>query len=243
MQSDASSSGAFAGAWQDDEGTVVVVKGSRMYGPDGGQLDLNITSRTSCSFQMGTVCYEGRLTSDGRLEWNDGAIWVRAADQGDNAVPRTAEEQAARTAQANGHGVTNGNGYVNGNHQDHARQSAAKEASDAGIDRARKAFEEEKARKAAALERARAARAAAEQQSPVDEAAKEASDSGIDRARKAFEEEKARKAAALERARAARAAAEQKLVMLASTGREKPSRRRRPARLQRSRGREQRSRQ
>ena len=40
-------------AWQDDEGTVVVVKDSRMYGPDGGQLDLKITSRDECSFQMG----------------------------------------------------------------------------------------------------------------------------------------------------------------------------------------------
>ncbi|CAJ1347413.1 unnamed protein product [Effrenium voratum] len=140
----ASRDGAFAGAWQDDEGTVVVVKDSRMYGPDGGQLDLKISGRSKCSFQMGTEIYEGTLSADGKLVWNDGAVWVRV--EGDHAKPCTAEEHMAMSAkpQTNGRAIPNGT-----NGQSH------------GIDQARKAFEEEKARKAAALDRARAARAAA----------------------------------------------------------------------------------
>ncbi|CAJ1347414.1 unnamed protein product [Effrenium voratum] len=186
----ASRDGAFAGAWQDDEGTVVVVKDSRMYGPDGGQLDLKISGRSKCSFQMGTEIYEGTLSADGKLVWNDGAVWVRV--EGDHAKPCTAEEHMAMSAkpQTNGRAIPNGT-----NGQSH------------GIDQARKAFEEEKARKAAALDRARAARAAAaapaEKTAPAPEA-KDANEAGIDRAKKAFEEEKARKAAALDRARAAR---------------------------------------
>ena len=87
-------------------------------------------------------------------------------------------------------------------------------SADSGVDRARKAFEEEKARKQAALERARAARMDGQSQpedtrSEEEKARKAAAleraraASGVDRARKAFEEEKERKAAALERARRA----------------------------------------
>ena len=87
------------------------VKDSRMYGPDGGQLDLKITGQTTCSlayisaflrdglfasfcpcvassdfatathdqgsFQMGSEVYKGTLNSEGKLEWNDGAVWIR----------------------------------------------------------------------------------------------------------------------------------------------------------------------
>lgn len=61
--------GAFAGAWQDDEGTVVVVKDSRMYGPDGGQLDLKITSRTECSG------HDSHCRSFLSCAWAQDALW------------------------------------------------------------------------------------------------------------------------------------------------------------------------
>ncbi|CAE7555329.1 unnamed protein product [Symbiodinium sp. CCMP2592] len=206
--------GAFAGAWQDDEGTVVVVKDSRMYGPDGGQLDLKITSQTTCSFQMGSEVYKGTLNSDGKLEWNDGAVWIRVNGANDSQskeeeeAPQDSSIEKARKAFA----------------EEKARKAAALDKAraarnaaqnqdgsyhDTGVDRAKQAFEEEKARKAAALERAR--RGSAENSHPnrggadAPQDMTTRNDVGVDRARQAFEEEKARKAAALERARRASA--------------------------------------
>ena len=71
----------FQDAWVDNEGTEVTVKDSIMYGPDGGQLPLQITGATSCKFEVGSDVYEGTVGPQGKLQWNDGAIWTRAAGE------------------------------------------------------------------------------------------------------------------------------------------------------------------
>ncbi|CAE8717142.1 unnamed protein product, partial [Polarella glacialis] len=165
---------AFAGCWQDDEGTVVIVKGDRMYGPDGGQLELQIQGPTSCSFQMGSEIYEGTLTANGQLEWSDGAIWLRVEGEGEDAQPRTALEQAARIAAGLSEGPRPSPSEPGWKLVDSERTRStdsgtgsraaltgsvfqdAKARSEDGQDGARSAFEADKAKKTAALERARA---------------------------------------------------------------------------------------
>ncbi|CAE7581314.1 unnamed protein product, partial [Symbiodinium pilosum] len=131
-----------------------------MYGPDGGQLDLKITGQSTCSFQMGSEVYKGTLNAEGKLVWNDGAVWVRVDDGAKDSQPKEDEPteesgiEKARKAFA----------------EEKARKAAALDKAraaraaaqnqdgannDNGVDRAKQAFEEEKARKAAALERAR----------------------------------------------------------------------------------------
>ena len=65
---------AFNGAWCDTEGTVVKVSDDMMYGPDGGKVAIETTGVSTCRFQVDGETYEGKLGSDGSLEWNDGAV-------------------------------------------------------------------------------------------------------------------------------------------------------------------------
>lgn len=194
-----------------------------MFGPDGAELALDIKSKTTCSFELSKQIYEGTLTPEGTLEWSDGAVWVRKRDDGPSMQQQVAEEarqraiaetkrRAAEMAQkqarkaAMEHDEEKPRGLVTGlDRPGQLPLGAAEDAkarSEAGMERARKAFEEEKARKAAALERARAAKLAAQTSGPEFVEAKAKSEAGMDRAKLAFEAEKARKAAALERARA-----------------------------------------
>eukprot|EP00439_Symbiodinium_sp_Y106_P018952 s5455_g2.t1 len=72
---------AFSGAWEDDEGTEVVIDGLTMHGL-GTSLPLEVSGVRMCSFRMSGEVFQGRLLGDGRLLWSDGALWCRKAVPG-----------------------------------------------------------------------------------------------------------------------------------------------------------------
>ncbi|CAE8635905.1 unnamed protein product, partial [Polarella glacialis] len=179
----------------------------------------------------GPASGQGSDLQDTKARSEDGQDRARRAFEEEKARKKSALERARAKALVAANGspdrpasdTLGSNPRLGGDLQD------AKARSEAGQDRARLAFEEEKARKTMALERAKAKALAAANGSsdpPASDSlgsspglslgrgqgsdcqdAQARSDDGQDRARRAFEEEKARKAMALERARAkARAA-------------------------------------
>ena len=81
----------FGGEWIDDDGTVLLVRGSQIFGPGGGAVTLNIKSETACSFDMAGETYDGALV-DERLTWSDGCVWIRK--------PSTADAEAETQKEA-----------------------------------------------------------------------------------------------------------------------------------------------
>jgi len=82
---------AFAGDWADEEGDPIIIKDSKIIGPDGTELVLSIQSSTNCSFEMSGETFTGILNAAGKLVWSDGAVWTRKADA--DAARRQAEEE------------------------------------------------------------------------------------------------------------------------------------------------------
>jgi len=72
--------------WEDGEGTAVVIEKGRMRGPNSTVMDFAIFDGTRCSLSMGNSIYEGRLSTDGRLLWKDGSMWVRRMAKGDQST-------------------------------------------------------------------------------------------------------------------------------------------------------------
>lgn len=72
---------SFDGQWEDEEGTVVTVSGTTMRGPDGSVVDFVYEGENRCSFELEGEVFQGTLQNGLRLEWNDGACWVRKASE------------------------------------------------------------------------------------------------------------------------------------------------------------------
>lgn len=71
---------SFDGQWEDEEGTVVTVSGTTMRGPDGSVVDFVYEGENRCSFELEGEVFRGTLQNGSRLEWSDGACWVRKAE-------------------------------------------------------------------------------------------------------------------------------------------------------------------
>ncbi|CAJ1328683.1 unnamed protein product [Effrenium voratum] len=69
---------AFDGDWHDGEGTVVTIKGTRMRGADGAEVEVSFPRAGTIAFGDGAEGFEGKLEAD-RIRWSDGASWVRKA--------------------------------------------------------------------------------------------------------------------------------------------------------------------
>ncbi|CAJ1404968.1 unnamed protein product [Effrenium voratum] len=72
---------AFAGTWEDDEGTEVIIEGSTMRGL-GTSVPFEVSGVRMCCFRMDGDTFNGRLLSDGRILWSDGAMWQRKVQPG-----------------------------------------------------------------------------------------------------------------------------------------------------------------
>lgn len=68
---------AFRGCWVDDEGAAVTFTTGKMVGPDGHALGLEYLGASSCTFTAHGERYVGHIDPEGRLQWDDGLVWVR----------------------------------------------------------------------------------------------------------------------------------------------------------------------
>lgn len=150
FRQNASANGAFKyaevadlydGQWVAPSGEPVAwIKDGQMVGALGTVVPLIFHASDSCSFEMGGVTYTGELQKDRRtLTWSHGEVWKRmspreATSRSKQPVKSPEQQKAEEQAKLK-------------------EFEAAKASSDAGIERARKAFEQEKARKAAARQR------------------------------------------------------------------------------------------
>ncbi|CAE7862484.1 rlmN [Symbiodinium microadriaticum] len=67
------------GEWEDNDGTVVIIKNRRMRGPDGVEVEVTFPRPDAVVFtpSPGAPSFEGKLTASDRISWDDGASWVR----------------------------------------------------------------------------------------------------------------------------------------------------------------------
>lgn len=71
----------FSGVWEDEDGAEVRIIGTEVLGPDGDSIPLIFTGITTCSVELGTEVFSGKLeTNEGgqvQLHWSDGKVWVQ----------------------------------------------------------------------------------------------------------------------------------------------------------------------
>mmetsp|Transcript_23970 Transcript_23970/g.68648 ORF Transcript_23970/g.68648 Transcript_23970/m.68648 type:complete len:730 (-) Transcript_23970:67-2256(-) len=185
----------FSGTWKDVDNTMVVIKDALLCGMEGHPIAL-VSEGNSCWFESGDQQWQGKLTDDDHIVWDDGEVWERlelAPGSGKQAMEeeklkqkiaaylkkRSADEDAARRnfqserldriVRGGADSRTTAVPENNGNGAAAAPSLTSLEEdmrakSQAGSDKARQAFEAERARKNAAVERARATRAQQSQQ-------------------------------------------------------------------------------
>lgn len=71
----------FAGCWEDDDGTAILIKDGRMYGAYGTFDIVCCPSRKSLEIEVGDGRFQAMLTKDGRLQWSDGSSWSRTSNE------------------------------------------------------------------------------------------------------------------------------------------------------------------
>mmetsp|Transcript_28080 Transcript_28080/g.51300 ORF Transcript_28080/g.51300 Transcript_28080/m.51300 type:complete len:782 (+) Transcript_28080:51-2396(+) len=85
----------FEGVWQDAEGSVMHVVGNKVMDEKGNQLDFAVTGARTCVLKSGGKQYDGEITSDGRILWNnDGSTWQRQPVKEDAELSLVRQEQA-----------------------------------------------------------------------------------------------------------------------------------------------------
>merc|ERR1712129_343684 len=151
----------YGGQWMSSTGEpIALIKDGKMVGSLGTTVTLNFISERSCSFELSGVTHTGQFREDaGRqtLSWSHGEVWSRILPECGRVEvrgPATRPAHSAKLPVRPTHAAKLPARCVP--EEDEAKRRAfevAKASSDAGMERARKAFEQEKARKAAARDR------------------------------------------------------------------------------------------
>ncbi|CAK0851599.1 unnamed protein product [Prorocentrum cordatum] len=80
------SAAIFDGRWVDQEGGVVVIKGSELDVVGLGVYALEVLGPQRCGFWMDGDFFEAQMAPDGRLVWDDESIWVKSTPEAPGAV-------------------------------------------------------------------------------------------------------------------------------------------------------------